>query len=1327
MGNGLSSNRVSSIIKEKDGFVWVGSDDGLNRYDGNQLKVYSKKNSGISSNNITDVLLDKQGQIWIATLGGGLNVYDQRLDEFTVYKHDEDRLNSIGSNHLRTLFQDSKGQLWIGTENGVSVFNPNSLSFTNYTYNPNDNHSISHNSVTSIFEDENHTIWIGTFGGGLNKFNPESSNFQRISSNNTNATRLIHTVSDLDDHTLLVGTSGGGLLKFDIASLQYRPFFNENLKVKEPPEIVRSLLKDSNHDIWVGTDGNGVIKVEFSANKTKPNIVNYSYNTQFESSLSGNAIYEIIEDDASNIWIGTAWNGINILNPNNNFEFLFSDMEGQNLAPVLSVFKTDKQLFLGLDGDGLTVYNQQTGQVEQYTDRLNTAIGGDYIQNIYQSSEGMIWMGTFANGLIKYDAKTHKFKQYKHDPARSHSISFNDVRSIVEDEKSNLWIASWGGGLNYFNPKTEVFQSFRENKSEANAISSDNIVSVVKQGNQLWLGTFGGGLSLFDIKSKTTTAFRFSDADSKSISSDNIFSLLLDSKNRLWIGTAGGGVNLFDTENHTVNRFEDDEEMRYQTITGIVEDDHGAIWLSTKLGVYKYDDTTKHFSNYPNLAGEYNINAVFKDDMGLIYFGTKNGVVRFNPNMLLHQNTTPNVKIINFKLFNKELLIGENEIISQNISFAQNITLKHNLNVITFDFAAIKLPFSTKCEYAIQMENFDKNWRYIGKDRTVTYTNLAPGKYTFKVKSKTIGSDWGNTYSSLNIKVLKPFWLQWWAFAIYFALVVLIFYLFRKYIIAWEQMKTTLELERVTHEKDIELYNLKHQFFTNISHEIRTPVTLIIGAVNKLLKSNTHDGEVDFNSVKTVKKNGNLLLNLVNELLDYRKLEQNEIKLNVTKQNIVSFCEEIYLSFKELAHQKGVQVGFHATSDAIDLWFDKNQMDKVLYNLLSNAIKFTEENGLVELSILEREEQVVIEIRDEGIGIPSGQLSKIFNRFYQTKDSESLAKPGFGLGLTIAKEIVKIHKGDIYALSQKGEGSVFKIELLKGNNHFTKAEIGRHEDVSERIENYVEKSPTEVSTIKLFDQDTQNKEGIQTLLVVEDNKDIRQYIVELLQNEFNIMEASEGEEALRKVNSTPPDLIISDVMMPVMDGVSLTRKLKTNARTSHIPILLLTARASLAHQIEGFHIGADDYITKPFNEEILRSRIKNVLANRKLLHEKFWKKDLVPISEMELNHSDEKFMSKLINIIEKHISSPDLSAQFVSQELGMSHSVVYKKIKGLTNMTYVEFVRDFKLKTAKKLISEQHFSVLDASIHVGYADRKYFSKLFKQHFGHAPSYYIKKD
>ncbi|MFV8465510.1 hybrid sensor histidine kinase/response regulator transcription factor [Flavobacterium sp. LB1P62] len=1319
--NGLSNDRVRSIVKEKNGFVWIGTENGLNRYDGNKIKTYNKQNSVLSANDISDLLIDHKGKIWIATLGGGLNLYNPSNDKFVTYKNSSSDNNAIPSNELNTLFEDSKGTIWIGTKNGLSFFNTTEQTFKTYKFQANNKKSISHNDVRSIYEDGNKNLWIGTFGGGLNKFEPKTGEFIRINSSSNTSPDYIHSISSLNKNEILIGTSGKGLLTLNVNSLSFQ---KKTYGIDKPITIVRCIKRDRNGALWIGTDGNGVFKIT-NINSVKPIVANYTNDSQLDSSISSNAIYDLMEDDSANIWLGTAWNGVDVLSFNTDYVFLPSTAKGEAPISVLSVYKNKDAFFMGLDGKGLTVLQEGTKAVKQYNSERKNSIGDNYIQYIKEARDGNLWIGTFVNGLVYFNYKTGASTQFKQDIANPKSLSYNDVRYIVEDEKNNIWVATWGGGLNYFDVITKEFKSYKKNPGDPFSISSDNVIALQKDGDLMWLATFGGGVDLLDTKTKRFKVYKSIGDNQNSISSDYVYSILKDTKGNLWIGTAGEGINLLDKKTKKINRFEKFKNVRYQTVTAIIEDNRGLIWFSTKQGIFNYDYKTKNFNSFSNLKGDYHINSCFKDEKGMLYFGCSKGVVQFNPETIKARNITPKVKFTSFKLFNKEVAMGEDEILKNDIAFSKNVTLEYDQDVITFEFAAMLFPSSANCEYQIKMDNFDKNWRSIGKDGTATYTNLSPGEYVFKVRSRELGDNWADEYSAVGITILKPFWLEWWAFLIYAFLIILILYVFIKYIISWEKMKADLRFEKFTHEKDIELYNLKQDFFTNISHEIRTPVTLILSSINKLLKTNDLSQAHQQNPFGTIKKNGEYLLNLVNELLDFRKLEHQQISLKVVQEDWVKFSKEVYLSFKEFALQKDIKFEFESSSEIIELWFDKNQMEKVLYNLFSNALKFTNTGGSIKLSITETDKKVQLELVDEGIGISKKHLSKIFNRFYQANASNTINGAGFGLGLTISNEIIKLHHGEIAVKSKKGSGSTFIITLKKGNSYFNEDEIGGNDTNDELIENYftVKKTITQI-TEQALDAVGVSVTKEQTLLIVEDNPDICNYIVELFSDEFTVLQASNGKEGLEIALEKMPDLIVSDVMMPVMDGIELTHNLKSNVSTSHIPVVLLTARASFIHKMAGFETGADDYITKPFNESLLRARIKNILKNRARLHEIFRSEDFISIGDLTKNKSDLEFLQNLGKLIEENIDCNDFSVNVVVKHLGMSHSVIYKKLKVLTGMSLVEYIREYKLKKAKQLLLKKGNTVAEVSYLVGYSDRKYFSKLFKERFGKNPSSYL---
>lgn len=722
-----------------------------------------------------------------------------------------------------------------------------------------------------------------------------------------------------------------------------------------------------------------------------------------------------------------------------------------------------------------------------------------------------------------------------------------------------------------FDSQTQRFTTYKKELGNPQAISSDNITCLAPAGpGKIWIGTFGGGLNLLDVSTKTFTRIQAQKGSAKPADNLKILSLLADSHGALWIGTWDQGLLRYDVEKQQFLPYPALGLLNEKSITALVEDDEGAVWLSTKSGIYAYSYRTNSFKRYPQLNGEYHINAVFKDQ-GELFFGGNKGVVSFRPRDLKSTAYVPNIKFTGFKLFNKEVAIGENDILATNILYAKKINLKHNHSLITLDFAALNFPFADY-EYAIKLEHFDEEWREIGTQRSATFTNLAPGKYTFKVKARIPGENWGDTFEAIHLVVQKPFWKTWWAYLLYTVVAGALLYLFYRYTVYLETLKNKLRLEQLTHEKDQELNKIKLRFFTDVSHEIRTPVTLILGAINRIAEEES--GQKKTTAIREIQKNGSHLLQLVNELLDFRKLESEGFKLKAAKGNFAEFVQEIFLSFSSHAENLRIDYGFSADTDDLDLWFDRDQMEKVVYNLLFNAFKYTEAGGKVRVHLKKEDEYVYLVVADTGKGIPEATLSKIFKRFYQAEQEQEAKKGGFGIGLSIVKRIIKLHGGTILVESAYGKGSTFSIRLRRGDSHLQpnqKVPFPLQDHLPKYWEKAVATGPDEQLQAQAF--------AGATILLVEDNPDIRQYVRQLLEPNFQIVEAENGKEGLAVALAETPDLILSDVMMPELDGIALTRELKKDVRTSHIPVILLTARTSFIYQKEGLQIGADDYVT----------------------------------------------------------------------------------------------------------------------------------------------------
>ncbi|MFT2008519.1 two-component regulator propeller domain-containing protein [Pontibacter sp. 13R65] len=1309
----LPSSSVSNITQDQDGFIWIGTKSGLSRYDGSTFKLYTQANGRLGADDVTTVFTDSKGRIWAGTLDG-LQLLNKRSESFISFRYQPGNRKSISSNEINTIYEDAAGQIWIGTEHGLNRFIEQDSSFESYLADATVATSLSHNSVKTIYEDTQENLWVGTFGGGLNLFDTKSREFVSYALKNVAGKELkakyIYVMRPFGQNQVLLGTSGEGLLLFDCQSGLIKPFFEQDKELASIA-VIRALFEEPDGTLWIGTDGSGLLKVR-NAGTGKAQVEQFVKSNTIQHSLSSNAIHAVFADKQRNIWIGTVWNGINILRRKDEaVDFFYSDFTGTDISPVLSVSKDRERLWFGTDGFGLNVLQLATATVQKLPGRQ---VGGDYVHLIKERKAGGYFIGTFSDGLSIYSPEEGKLQQFRHETHNSASLSYNDVRSVVEEENGNFWVASWGGGLSYFDQATGKFTNYRREPRKPNTISSDNVISLAEDGKgNLWVGTFGGGLNYFDTSSRKFYGLKAASEAEIPLATLNIISLLKDSLGYLWIGTWGQGLLRLDTHTKQVVRFKKLDGLHEKVVTALVEDEAGNIWLSTKSGIYQYEHQTKRLRKFNQLNGSYHINAVYKAD-GILYFGGNDGVVSFDPKRISPQEKAPQVKFTGLRLFNKEVKAGdETEILDKPILEENFIQLRHNHSLVTFEFAALGFPFADY-EYTIKLENFDTDWREIGRQHEATFTNLSPGSYTLKVKARVPGGKWSKEYQQMQVVVQNPFWKTWWAYLLYGLVFGFLLYLFNRYTIHLEKLKSRLDLERLNREKEQELHNLKLQFFTDVSHEIRTPVTLMMGSINRIAAVN--EAVPKQQVVQELRKNSSHLLQLVNELLDFSKIDASGIKLRASESDFVSFVKEIFLSFSTHAENRHIHYHFFCTQESISLWFDKEQMEKVVYNLLSNAFKFTDAGGAIRVEVAAHEYHVVLEVSDTGKGISETKLNKIFQRFYQSSNNTQIEEDGFGIGLSIVKKIVKLHAGKVFVESEPGKGSRFTVRLQQGNRHLPAVHQVEEAEIHENLAHYLVPATGE----QQLQGESLNEASV---LVAEDNADIRRYLIGLLQPMFRVYEAANGAEAFEQAVSHMPDLIISDIMMPVKDGITLTRELKKDVRTSHIPVILLTARTSFIYKKEGYETGADDYLTKPFSEVLLKTRIINLLKTRQLLREKFQLEMLTQPKNTALTSPDQIFLSNLSSVLDQHLDNDNLCAEFISKEMGISHSVVYKKVKALTGLSLVEFIRDFKLKRSAQLLKEHHLSVTDVCYKVGFSDRRYFSQQFRKKYGVPPSAY----
>jgi len=923
---------------------------------------------------------------------------------------------------------------------------------------------------------------------------------------------------------------------------------------------------------------------------------------------------------------------------------------------------------------------------------------------VLQDSRGFMWFGT-ADGLIRYDG--YEFKVFKHNPDDETSISNNFIIAIHEDKSGMLWIGTEGGGLNQYDKATGRFTRYTHRSKDPNSLSN-NIVTAV----------------------------------------------LEDKSGNLWIGTYGGGLNQFDRNSQQFLRFTDKQNLLNNVIFDIVQDSNHNLWLNTGKGLSKFNTKSKRFRDYSETPRpqDHEIQPeVSLDGENEEKFSQKTDQLNdFPPDSINDNIRLPSVVLTDFQLFNKSVPVGLDtstgrSILNKTITETNEIELTYKDNIITFEFAALDFQYPEKNKFAYMLEGFDREWTYTDASRRfATYTNLDPGEYIFRIKGSNSDGIWNETGTSLKIIVTPPWWETWPVYLLYFIFVLSLLYGLRHYELNREMWKNQSKLDEVKLKERAEIDQLKSRFFANISHEFRTPLTLILGPLENI-KSITSSREIQ-KQTTMIKKNASRLLILVNQLLDLSKLDAGKLTLRASPGNIVLFVKGIVLFFKSFADQKDISLTVKCSNSDIQIYFDRDKMAKILNNLLSNALKFTPEGGKITIHITPAEQNFVeIKIRDTGIGISKDELPKLFNRFYQVDSPKTKEYKGTGIGLALSKELVELHHGSIHVRSQKegpdhiGAGwTEFTIKLPGGKEHLKADEVDQIQAVKEGMASAEEEDftrpefsilePNEYSVIKdaetveLVDWGRYMEEDKILILVVEDHADLRQYIKESLGNNFIIKEAPNGEQGLREARRLIPDLIISDIMMPKMDGNELTRILKQDEKTSHIPIILLTAKSEHESKLESLEIGADDYITKPFDRKELQLRVKNLIDMRKKFQEKYARGDYIPRKEpRKFNNLEEKFMTRITEIIENHISEEEFSIEQFAEEMYMSRMQLHRKLRALTGKSASLYIRSFRLLRSRKMIEEGRGNVSEIAYSVGFSSPAYFTRCFKKEFGIPPS------
>ncbi|QEC69215.1 response regulator [Panacibacter ginsenosidivorans] len=1328
--NGLSNNQVNAILKDQDGFLWFGTTSGLDRFDGYSFKIFRKQSN--DSTSLTDSHINAlyelpDGKMWVVTRAPAC-IYNSHTEKFMA---NESYLHALGlpSGYVVNIVKGNSGRYWFLYDNALYLYSSTDKKVKAIT----GNFLNTSERITSIKETNDGKLWLVYQNGFLQKYDINTNKviFSSFALQNadTEGTAFYDFFID-SDGDLLFWRFASGLFLFHQQNNSVVQFNETSFPSRLSSNVVTHIVQDNNGVLWVATDHGGVTLIDKKNNFKTRYLLN---DPKDPKSLSQNSITALYKDDKGIIWLGTYKQGVSYLN-SNIVKFPYYHHELSNLKSLqyddVNRFVEDKNgnIWIGTNGGGLIYFDRKNNTFKQYLHNPNdvNSLSNNVIVSLFIDHDNTLWIGTYLGGLNSFDG--NKFTHYRHSENDSFSLSNDNVWEIFEDSEQNLWIGTLGSGLDLFDRKTNSFKHFQNKDGRRNVVSSNYISGIMQDRNgDLWIGS-DIGITVFE-KNKTTPVFYRHTSEDNSLSTDNVISLLQDSKGRIWVGTAEG-LNLFNEQTKSFQVFSTSNGLPDNIILNILEDNYQTLWISTPNGlcnaipqekengislfIINYDET----NNLQNR--EFNDNAAIKTRTGELLFGGPSGFNIINPDKIEKPSYNPKIIFTGLQIFNNNIepgaIINDRVLLKESLSQLQSIDLKYKENVFSIEFVSLDFAHSTRDKYAYMLQGFNPDWLYAnGNQRQVTYTNLDPGHYTFKVKVLNGNGLWSDV-KTLQINIEPPFWRTPFAYIIYVLIAAGLFILARRITLDRIQMRFEVQQQRREVERAHAIEQLKTKFFTNVSHEFRTPLSLIISPLDKIIK-HTSDEEQK-NQLNLVQRNAKRLLNLVNQLLDFRKMEVQEIKLHPSIGDIIAFAEDISHSFTDIAEKKNIQFSFASNIDSLEIYFDKDKIEKILFNLLSNAFKYTHDGGTVSINLLynppsnnEANGTLVIEVKDTGIGIPEDMHDKIFERFFQTDVPQSMVNQGTGIGLAITKEFVKLHNGIITVKSEPEKGTCFTV-LLPAKKIYEPS-----------TRNTTVPIPAE-DTEQLLSETSSRSGKKQTIMVIEDNEDIRFYLKDNLKAQYHVEEASNGKEGWEKIKQVNPDLVVSDIMMPVMDGIQLARKIKNETLTSHIPVILLTAKGSEEKQLEGFNIGVNDYITKPFTFEILASRIRNLLAQQKLLQKRFQKQIEVHPEEVTITPVDEKFLKQALEAIEKNMDNPDFSVEDFSRDMFMNRVTLYRKILSLTGKTPIEFIRSMRLKRAAQLLEKSGMSVSEIAYEVGFNNPKHFSKFFKEEFKVSPSQYV---
>ncbi|PUZ25933.1 hybrid sensor histidine kinase/response regulator [Chitinophaga parva] len=1320
INQGLSAGQVNCILKDDQGFLWVGTVSGLNRYDGVHFQVFHhapRDSSTLSSSFISTLEQGPGGRLWVTTFSGQ-DVYDPRTETFRRNAGAVQQAMGLDSGTVRHIVRDYRGWYWyLLPQAGLQAYDPATGKVFRLRAGKDSIHLLT-NDIANLGTDARHHYWVLHTNGVLEDVEPQRFRVvkrYRFLPSAATAQHCALLIDHAGDCWIYNPTGPAGVYRLQTSTGQVTLYQTGPGPTALNNNIVRGVVEDDQGQIWIGTDHGGINVLDI----TRTHIRYVQNNPEDPKSLSQNSINALYRDSSGMIWVGTYKRGLNYYHEHlSKFALYQHQPYNPQSLPYDDVnrFVEDAKgnLWIGTNGGGLLYFDRQQHRFTQYRAGMPEAPGSNVIVSLCMDHAQKLWIGSYFGGLDCFDGK--HFTHYANDPR----VPDNSIWELYEDRQKRLWIGTLGHGLCWTDSLRKDFHLVNNDPLHLLYIST---LLEDKAGN-LWIGG-DKGLEVLQPDGR----FKVFTSNPGSLSDNLIICLFEDSRGWIWAGTREG-LNLYDPQQQRFRVFRKEDGLPDNAVLNILEDGQHQLWMSTTNGLsalsIQLPDSSFTFRNYGEADGlqgkEFNENAALKTRAGELIFGGGNGFNLFYPDNIAANKQPPRVVFTDFQIFNSSVHAGEiingRVLLPQAMTQTQSITLRYRENVFSISFAALNFLHPEKNRYRYKLEGFNTQWLSTDAlQQKITYTNLDPGDYTFRVMAANNDGIWNEQGATLHIKILPPFWRTPLAFLLYALAVIGALLLARYYLLEKERFKFRLERERQEAQRMHEMDALKLRFFTNISHEFRTPLSLILSPVEKLLR---HAGEqAQKTQLELVQRNARRLLNLVNQLLDFRKLEVEPIKLHPAEADIISFLQELTVQFSDLSEKKQVGLQFHSNLQTLTMLYDADKLEKILFNLLSNAFKFTPAGGRVSVTVSlvpgegGEPDLLQLQVKDTGIGIPAEQQERIFERFFQHDVPASMVNPGSGIGLSITREFVRLHQGRITVESAPDQGATFTVWLPVHT-------LSQAAPVSGQVHAVI--SAPEGSTSEASGP-AGNKP---LLLLVEDNEDFRFYLKDNLRQYFRIAEAGNGQDAWEQLQNLQPDLVISDVSMPLMDGLQLCAHIRKQPRTAHLPVILLTARAAEGMQLEALESGATEYVTKPFNYEVLLSRIRNIIQRQQALSKHLHphpEVDPVPVS---ITTQDERFRQAAMQVIEAHLSDPGFSVEELSQALFMSRVSVYKKLLAVTGMPPLEFIRSLRMKRAAQLLKESQLTVAEVAYEVGFNNPKNFSRYFKIAYHMLPSQYQKR-